>query len=277
MTILSSPLVLKNFMQIIPEEEILLAEILNKRKEFLIMHPFIKLGAAQERKFEKMRKELKKGVPLAYVLGYKWFYNTKFKVNENVLIPRPETEQLVERALERAKKQKFKKIIDIGTGPGTIVISIKKFLKTKAQFIAGDISSKALAVARINQKELIVDSPIKFVKSDLLKSFKDIQGGDNILITSNLPYLSKKELKEPSIQKEPRLALYGGKVSHSIIQKLIIQINALNLSKSVILLEINYDQGKVLQGIIKKYLPGADIKIHKDFSGYDRIIEIYLP
>lgn len=267
-----------DFMKFIPEEEIVLAEILNKPKEFLITHPFIKLSAAQEKKFEKMRKELKSGVPLAYVIGYKWFFGNKFVVNKNVLIPRPETEQLVELALHSAKTINPKIILDIGTGPGTIIISIAKALHdSKANFTAADISTQALETAKKNQKALLKKTRIKFVKSDLLKSFGKLKNSANVLITANLPYLSKKELSEPSIKKEPKLALLGGKNSHNLIEKLIIQISRLNLKNSAILLEINYNQGKILQKIIKKHLPQADVKLHKDFSKYDRIIEIYLP
>jgi release factor glutamine methyltransferase len=259
------------------EEEILLSEILKKPKEFLLTHPIFKLNTTQQKRFQKMRSDLAKGLPLAYILGHKWFYSLKFVVNKYVLIPRPETEQLVEKALELIKKDGLTTVVDVGTGPGTIILTIAANLpKSKVKFYGIDVSSKALAVARLNQKIIIKKSLVEFNKGDLLSSFKIKPGHQNVLITANLPYLSSKELKEPSIKHEPKLALYGGAKSHALIEKLVQQISALNLKNSAVLLEINFDQATKLQSIIKKQLPNADVKIYKDLSKFDRIIEIYL-
>jgi release factor glutamine methyltransferase len=260
------------------EHEILLAEILGKPKEFLIAHPEIQLTKKQYDKFEKMSKQLKSGWPLAYVLGYKWFYGNKFMVNKDVLIPRPETEQLIDLAFGIAKNNTITQIVDIGTGPGTIILTLRNGLKkSKVNFSASDISAKALAVAKKNAKALKT-SGVRFHKGNLLTPFnKSLLNKSGVLITANLPYLSKKQLAEPSIKREPKLALLGGKRSYDKIEQLLKQTSKLKLSNSWILLEINYDQAKVLAKIIKKYLPKADIKIHKDFSKFDRFVEIYIP
>ncbi|MDB4940350.1 MAG: prmC [Candidatus Doudnabacteria bacterium] len=260
------------------EKEIILSEITGKSKEFLIAHQDFVLNKKQSAGYKKMLSQLQRGNPLAYVVGYKWFFGNKFTVTKNVLIPRPETEQLVERAIQLNDKATFKKVIDVGVGSGAIIISLGKTLnKLKADFYGIDISSKALAIAKKNSKNILKNSSIKFVKGNLINPLaKKLSGQQKVLITANLPYLSKKELREPTIKKEPRLALYGGKNSYDLIEKFIKQVSLLDLKQSVILLEINYNQAKALSSKIKKYLPNADIKIHQDFSKFDRIIEITL-
>ncbi len=259
------------------EEESILADILDCSREYILAHPEIKLTKTQSAKFAKMQSLLKKGWPLAYVLGYKWFSGHKFTVNKDVLIPRPETEQLVDIADAWTKANKARQIIDVGTGSGAIIISLATEY-SKGSFIGIDISSKALIVARRNQKNILKRSLIKFIKGDLLQPvLKRLENQEQVLITANLPYLSKKQLTEPSIKKEPRLALYGGGKPHNLIEKLIKQIFALNLSKSLVLLETNYDQSKILTSIIKKSQPSGKkigIRTIKDLSGYDRFIEI---
>jgi release factor glutamine methyltransferase len=259
------------------EDEILLSAILNKSREFLVVHPNAKLNSKQKQEFLEKQKLLKKGLPLAYVLGFKWFYESKFRVNPNVLIPRPETEELVDLAKKYAISNKSEYICDIGTGSGAIIISLRKSLrKNKAQFIAIDISEKALKIAKENAKIISKKLTIKFIKGNLLAPLKKrLAKKENVLIIANLPYLSKKEIvKEPSIRYEPRLALYGGRNDIDLIAKLIKQIVGLNLRNSKILLEINYNQSKKINAFVRKNLPNALTKTHKDLRGFDRIFEI---
>jgi release factor glutamine methyltransferase len=259
------------------EDEILLSVILNKSREFLVAHPNVKLNPKQKQKFLEKQKLLKKGLPLAYVLGYKWFYESKFKVNPNVLIPRPETEELVDLAKKYAISNKSGYICDIGTGSGAIIISLRKSLpKNKAQFIAIDISEKALKIAKENAKSISKKLTIKFIKGNLLAPLKkSLTKKESVLIIANLPYLSRKEvLKELSIKHEPRLALYGGKNDIDLIAKLIKQIANLKLKNSTILLEINYNQSKKINAFVRKNLPNALTKTYEDLRGFDRIFEI---
>ncbi|TSC65194.1 MAG: release factor glutamine methyltransferase [Candidatus Doudnabacteria bacterium Gr01-1014_77] len=252
--------------------EILISEILNKSKEYILAHPEIKLSSYQKKKLSKMETLIKKGFPLAYVLSYKWFYGYKIQVNKNVLIPRPETETLVDLAISWSSLNKPKTIIDIGTGSGAIIVSLKRNIKTKTQFYASDISKKALAVAKQNAKGL----NIHFKHGNLCSPFSKIlkKNPDKVLITANLPYLYPKQLLEKSIQKEPRLALIGGKKGFEKIEQLLKQISKLKLTNSLILLEINYDQAKKLSSVIHKLIPQAKTTIHKDLSLWDRIVEI---
>lgn len=262
------------------EEELLLAAILNKSRGYVLAHPEIKLSAAQKTRYSKMIALLDKGWPLSYIIGYHWFFGSKFIVNKDVLIPRPETEQLVEIALGWAKKNKPKHIVDVGSGPGTILLTIARNYPNKSLFTGIDISAKALNVAKKNKKALLPKSEIALIKGNLLKPLeKRLKNSNNILITANLPYLSKKELAEPSIKYEPKLALYGGKESQQLIEKLLVQVSALNLKNSLLLLEINYNQADKLQRFIRKtrlFDNKAEIKVHRDLAGYDRVLEIGL-
>lgn len=271
--------------------EILVAAILHKSKEWTLAHPEIKLSSRQKQKLREMQKKLAHGEPLAYVLGYQWFHGEKFQVNPNVLIPRPETEILVDLASTWAKKYQPKIVADIGTGSGAIIISLAKEFTTnknsRALFFCSDISLKALGTARRNAKKTLGQSStqrIKFVKGNLAAPFeKSLVSArfSNILLCANLPYLSKKELSEPSIKKEPRLALYGGTDSFKIIAKLIKQLASMQkkhksfFKNSALFLEINYDQSKIAKITIKKYLPQARIEIHKDLAGWPRVVAAY--
>lgn len=260
------------------EDEILLSAVLKKPRGFLVAHPQTKISTANFKKIQAMQKKLQSGFPLAYLLGYKWFLNEKFVVSKDVLIPRPETEQLVEKALEYIKKYAPKQIIDIGCGSGAIGISVAKAVKNR-NFIFADISKKALKIAKKNAKNILAKRTLRnisFIESDLLSKI-DLQR--NTLILANLPYLSATESKEKSIKHEPRLALYGGKKAHFLIERLLQQVAkkiALKNKdyKTAIILEINYNQGARIKKIASKFFPNLHCNIYKDLRGFDRIVEI---
>ena len=147
-------------------EDIILASVLNVSKEFLLTHPNIPLSSKQSLRFKTAKRKLLHGQPLGYALGFTWFYGHKFSVSKKVLIPRPETEQLVDLAIEYTKKYNPQTIYDIGTGSGAIIISLAKALETgldHSKLIAIDISNTALDVAKSNARTL--HSPkINFIK-----------------------------------------------------------------------------------------------------------------
>jgi release factor glutamine methyltransferase len=258
------------------EEELILSELLDKPREFLLSNPDLKLTAKQVRDFNQRQKQLKKGLPLAYVLGFKWFYNHKLKVTKDTLIPRPETEQLVDLAARHYKKLKPDGVIDIGTGTGAIIISLRDLFpkKTKAHWYASDISKEALSIARKNSK-LTTKCDISFKHGDLLKPhLSSLKKHKSLLILSNLPYLFPAQMKEPSIKHEPKGALLGGPKGYELIFKLLQEISKLQPKKAVILLEINFDQGEVIKKEAKRLFPKAKVKIYKDLNKHDRIVEI---
>jgi release factor glutamine methyltransferase len=150
--------------------ELLLTKILKKPKEYLFEYPEKNLTNSQLKKFKKLFNKRAKGEPVAYLLSHKEFYNLDFKVNKNVLIPRPETEILVEEVLIYIKKNKTHLIFEIGVGSGAIIISLAKQIK-KTEFFATDISLKALNIAKQNAK--FHKTKIKFFKGDLLEPIQN--------------------------------------------------------------------------------------------------------
>jgi release factor glutamine methyltransferase len=230
----------------------------------------------QMKKILSMRKRFQNGEPLAYVLGEKWFYGLLFKTDKRALIPRPETEILVEKAINYIELKKPKAIFDIGTGSGIIAITLAKKLGEK--IVAVDISVGALALAKSNAKQILKTRKtlVTFRHSDMLKKIKTFP--DNSLVIANLPYLSKKELREPSIKKEPHLALYGGYKGNSNSSAMIIallkQIAERKLEHVTIMLEFNYNQAKQISAAAERIFKDPQIEIIKDFSGFDRIAVI---
>lgn len=199
------------------DAEILLSFALNKTKEFLHAHPESKLNWIQKIRFFYLILRRCQNWPIAYLTGKREFYGRIFFVNKNVLIPRPLTEELIDKTLKTIKSQLVTPdarctICDIGTGSGNIIITLIKELQkanydlSRFEFYAVDISKRALAVAKKNARFHQVDQYINFVQGDLLKP---LPGKKVDLILANLPYLELTDLTEPSIKKEPKLALLG--------------------------------------------------------------------
>ncbi len=258
------------------DAEILLAFTLNKKREWLIAHSDDKIAAKDFQKYQRLILRRTKYEPVAYIIVKKEFYGLEFKVNKNVLIPRPETEILVEAVLKetepRIRNQKLR-IADIGAGSGNISVAIATKLKNqnaKIKIYAGDISKNALKVAKQNAKKHKVASQIKFIQSDLFTNFpKNIKFD---IICANLPYLDN-EFK--NLPYEPEIALRGGKTGIEIYEKFFKQVKPYLKKDSKIFIEIGDQQAKSIKQIIKKQLPKTRIKILKDLAGQDRVAVIY--
>jgi len=199
------------------DAEVLLSFVINKPKEFLYAHPEVKLNWIQKIRFFYLVRKRAKDWPVAGLTGRKEFYGRPFYVDKHVLIPRPLTEELIDETLKIIKKiiinhQSSIIIADIGTGSGNIIITLikelqkQKFNLDNFKFYATDISAKALLVAKKNARLHKVNQYIKFFQGNLLKPLQNLKID---LILANLPYLDKSDLTEPSIQKEPRIALLG--------------------------------------------------------------------
>src|SRR5680860_652143 len=234
------------------ETELLLAFLMTKPREFIIVHQSEIVSPTIIKKFKAAEKKRLLNWPLAYLIGDKEFYSLNFKVNKNVLIPRPETETLVEIILNHASHQKTGlDFLDIGTGSGTIIITLAHELKKQTEtifnnssFLGLDISKAAVNVARQNAKAHNLDKKIAFLESNLLhrlpcKSLKD----SNLVITANLPYLTKKQINsEPSISREPKLALDGGAAGLKYYQQLFQQLKKVAFSSLFMICEIDPEQ-----------------------------------
>lgn len=259
------------------EIELLLAHVLKKPKEFLFMHPKVRLSSHQAKKLLSFIKRRQKGEPIAYILGYKDFYGLRFKVNKSVLVPRPETEGLVDRVMEITKSYKLKtinlKILDVGTGSGCIAISVAKSLGNRVRVFASDVSGKVLAIARKNARAQRVR--VKFIQSDLLEKVKIIPD----VLVANLPYgwsewKNSSSAETAGLRFEPREALFAKEGGLLEIRRLLAAVAKMKQQPKIVLLEFDPRQKKALCYLAKKNLPNHKQVFHKDFSGLWRYLEM---
>ncbi len=264
------------------EQEILLASILKKPREFVIAHPEDSLRWRERLRFWHSLHQRKRGVPIAYLTRKKEFFGIDFFVNRHVLIPRPETELLVEQVVARIRQEgKDKKIIlvDIGTGSGCIPLAIMKTLNNKnIQAIAIDKSRNALRVAKKNTKQQ--QARMILLRGNLLEPFAQYSRnnpiGSPLIITANLPYLTKEQYAdEPSIKHEPRSALVANKSGLALYEQLLKQIQQLTMSyevKATCYFEIDPSQSDRIKSLVTTFLPGANVEIKKDLGGRNRVV-----
>ena len=220
-------------------------------------------------KLEAGLKELKEGKPVQYIVGNVDFYDVNLLVNENVLIPRFETETLVEKTINYAKElTEPLDILDIGTGSGAIAITLAKHLS--CHVLATDISEEALETAKSNSKRNNVQ--IEFKQSDILKN---VQGKFDIII-SNPPYIAKDEVIDDLVKdNEPHLALYAEEDGLYFYRNILENVKPFLKEKSLIAFEIGVTQSKAITKIAQNYLPHAKIITEKDLTGKDRYIFIF--
>ncbi|MFA6416941.1 MAG: peptide chain release factor N(5)-glutamine methyltransferase [Patescibacteria group bacterium] len=266
------------------EAETLLAFLMAKPREFIIVHEKDILAPALIKKFKTAAKKRLDNWPLAYLTGHKEFYSLDFKVNKNVLVPRPETEMLVEILLKYARQQKSGlDFLDIGTGSGAIIITLAHELKKEADtlfdassFLGLDISKPALTVARQNAKNNNLNKKIAFLESNLLQNIpKKSLKNSHLIIAANLPYLTPKQTsEEPSIRREPKLALEGGPDGLKYYRQLFKQLKAINPSSLFLICEINPEQADGIKLEAQKIWLKARLKIVKDLSGRKRFLTV---
>jgi len=251
---------------------VLLASELGKSKEWLITHQDKKLTMDQLTRLGKSVIRLYAGVPLPYITGIQEFFGLSFVVTPDVLIPRPETEQLVELAIGWLKAHpQVKNVIDIGTGSGCIAVSLAKHLPN-IDITAVDTSAAAIQIARINAQNHQVPGRISFLESSLAEW---LMLEDSYLVCANLPYIPSSDLKHlPVAQTEPVSALDGGVDGLKLIKDLLDQLTGKLSSPYCILLEIEYRQGEIVKKIASERYPEAGITVFKDLAGLPRIVQI---
>ena len=249
--------------------ELLLSSSLNISRELLFMNHTEKINDDQLKEFYNLLDRRKKKEPIAYILNKKEFWNNSFYVNKNVLIPRPDTEILIEQILKNYSKNDTLSVLDIGTGSGCIVLSLLKLFKN-FKGVAIDISKKALNVAKFNAKIHHLQNRIKFYQSSVDKFFK----GKYDLILSNPPYISSlniKYLEKDIIDFEPKLALEGGLDGSLILKKVIKKSSTLIKVGGKLVLEIGFDQKHMIMKLLKD--EGFYInKTVRDYGNNDRCI-----
>lgn len=213
------------------------------------------------------------GRPIQHILGYEWFYDLKFKVTHNTLIPRPETEEIVERFLQQTKTENSLKVLDIGTGTGAIAITIKKE-RPQYEVTATDLSAKALIVAKENADANRV--AIRFMEGDLTQP---VQSEKFDVILSNPPYIGEHEkdvMDQSVLDYEPSMALFAENSGLLIYQRLAEELPQMLLPNGQIYLEIGYQQGKSVKELFEKAFPHATVRVDKDLSGHDRMLFVQI-
>ena len=249
--------------------EILLSNSINKDKKYIILNPKQTLNDGQLSDFKNLIEKRKKGEPIAYLINKKEFWNNEFFVNKDVLIPRPDTELIVEEVLKIYSKNTHLQVLDIGTGSGCILLSI---LKERKYFYGTgiDISKKSINVSKFNAKKLNLVNRIKFFHS----SVDNFNAGKYDLIVSNPPYIelvSLKYLEKDIVNFEPKLALSGGFDGFSKIRKVINKANCLIKKNGKFILEIGFNQKNKVKEILKQ--EGFYInKAVRDYGNNDRCI-----
>lgn len=210
-----------------------------------------------------LNQYIKKNIPIDYILGYRYFYGYKFKVNKDVLIPRVETEELVERALILIDRFNLSNVLDLGTGSGAIGISIKKE-NPNCNVILSDISDEALEIAKQNSQLLHTKLEIK--KSSWLENINEKFD----IIICNPPYIPLQEKLNPRVKKEPRIALYGGSSGLDHYNTILMSVKKNLKENSIIAFEHAYNQSAEITNLIKKYLPNFEVKTVKDYQNRER-------
>ncbi|MBK9927245.1 MAG: peptide chain release factor N(5)-glutamine methyltransferase [Anaerolineales bacterium] len=259
------------------DASVLIAHVINKPRTWVMAHPELTITNEQQQKLEDSLLRLERGESFPYVLGHWEFFNLEFDVTPDVLIPRPETELLVEKAIAWLNKHPDRRMIaDIGTGSGAIAVSLAVNVPD-ANILATDISAKALQIATQNSVKHKAGGKIKFMECDLLPKagIKDHQQID--LLCANLPYIPTETLHALSVfGHEPTIALDGGQDGFELIRKLMnMAINYL-APNALMLFEIEATLGKQALNLAHEIFPNAQTQLHQDLTGRDRLLEIEL-
>ncbi len=249
------------------DAQLILGHVLDKPREYLIAHSEDPLRELDDHIFHKLLTLRMKGMPIAYILGSRPFYDRTFIVTPHVLIPRPETEHLVEAAMAWAKDRGSVRLVDVGTGSGVIAVTLAAHLP-QARVVATDVSHAALLIARENGGDL---TNIQYVQANLLEPLR----GPLDIICANLPYIDTTEMGILDVAHfEPHVALDGGRGGLVLIRHLLDQAPARLAMPGLLLLEIGADQGPAVEALAKAAFPHADVRVLKDYAKLDRVVRV---
>lgn len=250
----------------------LLAYVAGRDRAWLLAHPEDSLSPEQTERFEQFLARAAQGEPLAYLLGEKEFCGLAFMVTPDVLIPRPETETLVEAALDWAAwvGKADPAIVDVGAGSGAIAVTLAVKLPG-ARVTAVDVSEKALALVRANAERHGVAGRVRLAQGDLLETLP----GPFDAIVANLPYIPTPALADLEVSRwEPALALDGGGDGLSLIRRLVEQASTRLAAGGLLALEIQYDQGQRVAELCRTAFPGGLVRVDRDLAGLDRMVVV---
>jgi release factor glutamine methyltransferase len=263
------------------DAQILLCFAMRIERSFLYAYPEHLVSPEQAYYYLTLIERRRLHEPMAYITGHKEFYGLDFCVDARVLIPRPETELLVEAALTSINRRlhagKVPIVADIGTGSGAIAVTIAVTEPRLPYLYACDISADALEVARTNARHLRVEERVRFLQGDLVASLPEAVD----LLLANLPYVGTDEMAsmaEDVLAYEPHQALFSGPDGQDLLQRLCTDVKrfgTLNVGGEMIL-EIGYQQGDIVAQLIRGLWPQANVVVRKDYAGFDRLVLVSL-
>jgi release factor glutamine methyltransferase len=247
------------------DAELLLAHVLRCDLVPLLAHPERPLSASEATQYESVLMRRLRSEPMQYITGQQEFYGLAFEVSPDVLIPRPETEHLVEAVLKHVKPNA--RIIDVGTGSGAIAVALAHALP-QAQVTAVDVSPAALEVARRNAQRNAVSDRVTFLQSDLLVA---VEAGDFDAVVSNPPYVAEGEVLEPQVSNyEPHAALYAGPTGLEVYKRLIPQARKVLKPGAWLMLEIGFGQQAAVEALLHDW---SALSLVRDLQGIPRVIQ----
>ena len=263
------------------DAQVLLCFTMHIERSFLYAHSEHQVSPAQAQAYLTLIERRRLHEPIAYITGHKEFYGLDFSVDARVLIPRPETELLVEVALTSISRRlhagQIPIVADIGTGSGAIAVTIAVAEPRLPYIYACDISADALEVAHTNAKHLQVEDRIRFLQGDLVAPLPETVD----LLLANLPYVGTDEMAgmtEDVLAYEPHQALFSGPDGRDLLQRFCTDVQQSRILNSggEMVLEIGYQQGQMVAQLIRELWPQASVIAHKDYAGFDRLILVRL-
>ena len=255
------------------DAEVLLADLLDMERINLYVKYDYPLKNSELEEYRERVKQRAQRIPVAYITGKKEFMSLEFELSRDVLIPRPETEILVEKVLDYCEENELDspQIIDVGTGSGAIAVSLAHYLP-EAKVVGADLSAAAVQTARSNAEKFELEERLSIVRSNLLEEFikRDISGID--IVVSNPPYISEAEMEKlpPEVKSEPRSALAAGEEGLDFYEKLIPQSEKVLKKGGKLFLEIGSSQGEGVKAIFGK--SWRKVELSKDYAEHDRIV-----
>src|SRR6266496_4966140 len=263
------------------DAQVLLSRTLHTERSFLYAYPEHVLTPEQEQHYQSLIERRSRGEPVAYLTGHKEFYGLDFLIDKRVLIPRPETELLVEAALNACRKMfhagRTPIVADIGTGSGVIPVALAVCEPHLPYLYASDISTDALDVAYLNCLRHHVEDRVRLLHGDLLAPLPEPID----ILTANLPYVGTDELNDlaPDVRAyEPHLALFSGPNGLDLLRRFFMELHGSGklAEGAVLLLEIGYRQREPLTSMLHEIWPQAQVTFTKDYAGWDRVLQVTL-
>ncbi|MBU6389113.1 peptide chain release factor N(5)-glutamine methyltransferase [Patescibacteria group bacterium] len=265
------------------EAEIFLQHILGASRAWLHGHGDQKLTPEQSSRFEEFCRRREQNEPVAYIIGEKEFYGRRFYCDRRALIPRPETEGLIDIAMQWSRNRgRPIKILELGTGSGNIAITLSLELSVPAKIVATDISPAALELARKNYQELGHRQPIRFICADLFHHSEIKKAAPFDLIIANLPYVPTAWQSDPEAQpevvfQEPDIALFGGEDGLELYRRFFADAPQYLGANGKIIIEFGEEETQKITAIAQKAFSNAQLTIQPDYAGLDRILQVANP